>query len=46
MRHLSVKKDNSTNLLHTGDNKKADKWIDDIKCTVMVFNATYVCVEG
>ena len=46
MRHLSVKKDNSTNLLHKGDNKKADKWIDDIKCTVMVVNATYVCVEG
>ena len=32
----------STNLLHTGDDKKADKWIDDIRCTVMVFYATFV----
>ena len=40
---MSVKKDNSTNLLHKGDNKKADKWIDDIKCTVMVVNATCLC---
>ena len=37
-----ILKDNSANLLHTGDDKKADKWIDDIRWTVMVFDATFV----
>ena len=27
---LTHLKDNSTNLLHSGDNKKADRWIDDM----------------
>ena len=35
-------KDNSINLLHTVDDKKADKWIDDIRWTVMVFDAIFV----
>ena len=43
IRHIL--KDNSANLLHTGDNKKADKWLDDIRWTVMVFDVTFVC-EG
>ena len=34
--------DISANLLHTDDDKKADKWIDDIRWTVMVFDATFV----
>ena len=42
MESSCVLKDNSTNLLHTGDDKKADKWIDDIRWTVMVFDATFV----
>ena len=37
-----ILKDNSANLLHTGDNKNANKWIDDIRCIVMVFDVTYV----
>ena len=38
-----ILKNNSTNLLHTGNDKNADKWIDDIRWTVMVFDATFVC---
>ena len=30
------------NLLHTVDDKKADKWIADIRWTVMVFDAIFV----
>ena len=37
----AILKDNSANLLHTGDNKKADKWTHDIRCTVMVFDETF-----
>ena len=29
-------------LLHTGDDKKADKWIDNIRWTVTVFDAIFV----
>ena len=35
-----ILKDNAANLLHTGDDKKADKWIDDIRW--MVFDVTFV----
>ena len=31
-----------SHLLHTVDDKKADKWIDDIRWTVMVFDAILV----
>ena len=33
---------NSATLLHTGDDKKACKGTDDIRCTVVVFDATFV----
>ena len=33
---------NSANLLHTGDDKKAGKCVDDIRCTVIVFDAKVV----